>query len=205
LTFSRLFRRVEFPRRGWSPRPRWPGSPQASGPFLLGLIPMKDSNGLDDWEAIELTHDRTMARAKVQEESGETSRRNSQEIAYRQNRARNQSAIQMALYYKELRKWLSIPNNPRRKPEPPSQSQMPSKKQLWYLNKALGGCSYPEMIRFVEFANGLPSGLGYFPGWQERGSHFLSRVLWIEAIKLAVNDRNHLGSAEYLVTMASEP
>ena len=113
-------------------------------------------------------------------------------------RAKTETAIAMqwAMYGKAYRKWLDNGGMKSGKlpPQKPSNAQPPSQKQMDYLNMLLGGCSYPSMIRFVEYANELPSGYGYFPRWQNEGQYYLSRFLWIQAISLIKNGRNVHGT-----------
>lgn len=123
--------------------------------------------------------------------------RTSEETLHKRARTTAQNGILMAQYYRELSKWKYKGSDPRTMPEPPSAMRLPTGKQVAYLNHLLGGCSYPSMIRFVEFANDIVD--GYYPRWAEKGTTLLNRVCWIEAITLAKTGRNNFGTAEELV------
>ena len=78
-----------------------------------------------------------------------------------------------------------------------SHAKDATKEQQGFLRSLMGGfeeCPTPVMIRFVEFANQLPSGAGTMNKW-DRQRTWLSRIYWIRAIDMMQKGSNDLTSA----------
>lgn len=78
-----------------------------------------------------------------------------------------------------------------------SKASDASDKQRGYLRILLGGfenCHTSELIRFVEFANQLPSGVGSMSKY-DKNMVWLSSIYWVRAIDMALKGSNDLTSA----------